>query len=220
MTQNMDPVLKLWGRATSYNVQKVAWIIAELGLPCSRIDAGGAFGGLDDPEYIALNPNKRVPTLIDGQQVLWESNAICRYLVDAYAVPPNLKCLTALDRAQADMWMEWFQNNLYTNSIAIFYQTVRLPPSQRSVEKRYALLHALASAFEIFDARLKHHKFILGDQLTLGDIPTGAFLFRYFTMDIERPSLPHLERYYNDLKQRPAYQDAVMVDYSSLRGLD
>ena len=220
MTQNIDPVLKLWGRATSYNVQKVAWIIAELGLSCSRIDAGGAFGGLDNPEYIALNPNKRVPTLIDGQQVLWESNAICRYLVDAYAVHPNLKCLTAQDRAQADMWMEWFQNNLYTNSIAIFYQTVRLPPNQRSVEKRDVHLHSLAAAFEIFDARLKDHKFILGDQLTLGDIPTGAFLFRYFTMDIERPPLPHLERYYNDLKQRPAYQDAVMVDYSSLRGLD
>lgn len=216
----MEPTLKLWGRATSYNVQKVAWIIAELGLPCVRIDAGGAFGGLNDPEYVALNPNKRVPTLIDSDHVLWESNAICRYLVDAYATPTNLKGQTTQARAQADMWMEWFQNNLYTNSIAIFYQIVRLPPRQRSIEKRDDILQSLNTALTIFDARLKDQKFILGDRLSLGDIPTGAFLFRYFTMDIERPPFPHLERYYDDLKERSAYQETVMVDYSSLRGLD
>ncbi|MEP5376744.1 MAG: glutathione S-transferase N-terminal domain-containing protein, partial [Hyphomicrobiales bacterium] len=93
----MKPNLKLWGRATSYNVQKVAWIIAELDLSCPRIDAGGAFVGLDDPEYIAMNPNKRVPTLIDGDLVLWESNSICRYLVNAYGKPGHLCGLTAKD---------------------------------------------------------------------------------------------------------------------------
>lgn len=216
----METMLKLWGRATSYNVQKVAWIIAELDLPCRRIDVGGAFGGLDDPEYIALNPNKRVPTLADGDQVLWESNAICRYLVDAYATPTTLGRATAQGRAQADMWMEWFQNNVYTNSIAIFYQTVRLPPSQRSAEKRAALVAALADALQIFDDGLKGRQFILGDRMSLGDIPVGAFLYRYFTMDIERPPLSNLERYYGALTQRPAYRDAVMVDYSGLRGSD
>lgn len=216
----MGPMLKLWGRATSYNVQKVAWVLAELDLDHTRIDAGGAFGGLDDPDYIALNPNKRVPTLIDGDLVLWESNAICRYIVDAYATYPTLKCRTATKHGQADMWMEWFQSTVYTNSIAIFYQTVRLPPSKRSVQKRNALLCALTEALGIFEASLKDRQFILGDHLTLGDIPTGAFLYRYYTMDIERPHLPHLERYYEDLKKRSAYQDAVMVDYSSLRGFD
>ena len=216
----MEPTLKLWGRATSYNVQKVAWVIAELGLNCDRIDAGGAFGGLDDPNYIALNPNKRVPTLIDGDLVLWESNAICRYLVDAYAAHPTMKCQTATDHALADMWMEWFQSTVYTNSIAIFYQTVRLPPSKRSVQKRDALLRALTDALHIFDAHLANRRFILGDQLTLGDVPTGAFLYRFYTIDIDRPHLPHLERYYQDLKNRSAYRDAVMIDYSSLRGFD
>ncbi|MGJ8610211.1 MAG: glutathione S-transferase family protein [Octadecabacter sp.] len=216
----MEHTLKLWGRATSYNVQKVAWVAAELGLSCTRIDAGGVFGGLDDPEYVAMNPNKRVPTLLDGGQILWESNAICRYLVDAYASADDLQRDTAKKRAQADMWMEWFQNNAYANSIAIFYQAVRLPPSQRSPEKQTEVLKALTDALWIFDAGLKDRKFILGERLSLGDIATGAFLFRYFTMDIERPPFAHLERYYSDLKQRPAYRDAVMVDYSSLRGSD
>jgi glutathione S-transferase len=216
----MEHSLQLWGRATSYNVQKVAWIIAELDLACTRVDAGGAFGGLDDPAYVAMNPNKRVPTLIDGDQVLWESNAICRYLVNAYATPDTLKCQTAQDHAQADMWMEWFQNNAYSNSIALFYQCVRLPPSQRSPAKRAKILDSLITVLEIFDAGLADRRFILGDRLSLGDIPTGSFLYRYYTMNIERPSLPNLARYYDDLSQRPAYRDAVMVDYSSLQGRD
>jgi glutathione S-transferase len=216
----MEATLKLWGRATSYNVQKVAWIIAELELPCDRIDAGGAFGGLDDPDYIAMNPNKRVPTLLDGDQILWESNAICRYLVDAYGANVILKAETAQGRAQADMWMEWFQNNAYSNSIALFHQVVRMPPSQRSPEKCGEILKTLNDALGVFDANLKDRAFILGNQLSLGDIATGAFLYRYFTMEIERPPFAHLERYYGALKQRPAYRDAVMVDYSSLRGSD
>ncbi|MEP3394146.1 MAG: glutathione S-transferase N-terminal domain-containing protein [Litoreibacter sp.] len=216
----MKPKLKLWGRATSYNVQKVAWIVEELGLECSRMDAGGAFGGLDDPEYIAMNPNKRVPTLVDGDQVLWESNAICRYLARAYDAQSALAHETLIADAQADMWMEWFQNNVYTNSIALFHQTVKLPPSQRSASTREAVLDGLTNALRIFDAALSGRKFILGDQLSLGDIPTGSFLYRYFTLEIERPPLPNLERYYDELKTRQAYKDAVMVDYSSLRGLD
>jgi len=216
----MEKTLKLWGRSTSYNVQKVMWIIAELGLSCPRIDAGGAFGGLDDPDYLALNPNKRIPTLIDGDQVLWESNTICRYLVDAYDTNAALKCKTAQQRAQADMWMEWFQNNAYANSIALFHQLVKLPPKQRSAHKRTTALNGLTNALAIFDAALAGRQFILGDQLTLGDIPTGAFLYRYYTLDIVRPPLPNLERYYGKLKQRPAYRKAVMVNYDDLYGSD
>lgn len=216
----MENMLKLWGRATSYNVQKVAWIIAELGLSCARIDVGGAFGGLDDPDYIALNPNKRVPTLLDGDKILWESNTICRYLVDVYDTSATLKCNTAYRCAQADMWMEWFQNNAYANAIALFHQLVKLPPSQRSVDKRMAAYDGLTNALTIFDHALDGQQFILGDQLTLGDIPTGAFLYRYYTMDIARPPLPNLDRYYGTLKQRPAFRDGVMVDYSDLYGSD
>ena len=217
---NTEKRLKLWGRATSINVQKVAWVIAELGLTCERVDAGGEFGGLDAPSYIALNPNKRVPTLIDGDMVLWESNAICRYLVAAYGQLETLHSETAKERAQADMWMEWFQNNVYSNFIALFYQAVRLPPSQRDPAKRTAALDALGKSLALFDAALAGRTFICADQLSLGDIPTGACLYRYFTLKIERPPLPNLERYYANLKTRQSYHDTVMVDYSFLRGSD
>ncbi|MEO9460095.1 MAG: glutathione S-transferase N-terminal domain-containing protein [Lentilitoribacter sp.] len=216
----MNDNLKLWGRATSVNVQKVAWLIAELELDCDRIDAGGAFGGLDDKRYLALNPNKKVPTLIDGTFVLWESNAICRYLVNKYGSYSPLKDANFTKQAQADMWMEWFQNNVYSNFIALFYQAVRLPPSQRSLEKRDTALQAVNSALALFDDALETKKFVCGNVLSVGDIPTGSCLHRYFTMEIKRPAFSNLERYYEDLKIRKTYQDHVMVDYSSLRGSD
>lgn len=200
--------------------KKVAWVLQELNLPYDRIDAGGAYGGLDDAHYVAMNPNRRVPTLIEGDLVLWESNAICRYLVDTHDVSSTMKAKTSQQRAHADMWMEWFQNNVYVNSIALFYQAVRLPPSQRSPEKRESLLAELTQALMIFDAALEGRSFIAGDQFGLGDVATGAFLYRYFTMDIERTSLVNLSRYYKTLTERPAYRDGVMVDYSPLRRVD
>ena len=73
-------MLKIWGRATSSNVQKVLWCCAELGIEFERIDLGGPFGGNRDPEYLTLNPNGLVPTVKDGDLVMWELNTICRYL--------------------------------------------------------------------------------------------------------------------------------------------
>jgi glutathione S-transferase len=216
----MKQEIKMWGRATSVNVQKVAWVLAELELDHSCVDVGGAYGGLDDPAYIAMNPNQRIPTLIDGDTILWESNAICRYLVDHYGSETALKRMTPQSRAQADMWMEWFQNNVYANFIALFHQLVRLPPKRRDPAKRQAALEALCKSLALFDAELSDRKFILGDRLSLGDIPTGACLYRYYTMGIERPKLANLDRYYSDLQKRPSFRQAVMVDYSSLRGFD
>ncbi|MEO9650359.1 MAG: glutathione S-transferase N-terminal domain-containing protein [Roseobacter sp.] len=216
----MTDSLRLWGRATSVNVQKVAWVVAELTLKCERIDAGGKFGGLTDPAFIQMNPNKRVPTLMDGELILWESNAICRYLADAYGQPNTLKSESIGERAQADMWMEWFQSNVYAHFITVFYQAVRLPPSQRNPDKKATALDALCSSLKIFDAQLAHQRFICGDHLTLGDIPTGSCLYRFFTLDINRPALPNLERYYRGLQKRQAYHDHVMIDFSSLAGID
>ena len=216
----MDQNIKLWGRATSVNVQKVAWVLAELGLTCDRIDVGGAFGGLDDPDYITMNPNRRVPTLLDGDLVLWESNAICRYLVDTYGDSALLKGKTAAERAQSDMWMEWFQSTLYAIFIDLFYQDVRLPPSKRDPVKKAKALAAMSDALAIADAILADQDYMSGARLGLGDIPIGACLYRYYTMNIDRAAHTNLERYYKRLVTRPAYRDHVMIDYSSLRSSD
>ena len=98
-------MLRIWGRRNSINVQKVLWCCGELGLDYERIDAGGVFGLTRDPEYLALNPNGLVPTISDDGFVLWESNAIVRYLAARHGSgtlwPEDLR-----ERADAERWMD------------------------------------------------------------------------------------------------------------------
>ncbi|QPM90490.1 glutathione S-transferase family protein [Pseudooceanicola algae] len=208
--------MKLYGRKTSINVQKVRWLLGELGAAHDLEEMGGAFGGLDTAEFGAMNPNRLVPVLKDGDLVLWESNAILRYLARNYA-GGRFEGGSAAEIAQADMWMEWFQSQAYPQIITIFYQTVRLPRAERDPAVRDAAVQRLNVAWEMLDGHLQGRSFLVGDQLTLGDIVIGASLYRYFTMEFERPSLPALEAYYDRLQQRPAYGDGIMVSYESLR---
>ena len=99
-------MLKIWGRASSSNVQKVLWCCAELDIEFERVDVGGPFGGNRDPEYLAMNPNGLVPTVKDGDLVMWESNTICRYL----AATRNGEHLYPRDpaaRTHVERWMDW-----------------------------------------------------------------------------------------------------------------
>ncbi len=208
--------LSLIGRKTSINVQKVRWLLLELGLDHAHRELGGAFGGLQTDAFAALNPNRLVPVLVDGDLVLWESNAILRYLARRYS-PGGIEGATPAQIAQADMWMEWFQNRPLPQLTAVFYQTVRLPRAERDAGLRDAAAARLNDAFALLDRHLTGRTHLVGDALTLGDIVIGTALFRYFTLDFERPSLPSLRAYYTALQGRAAYREAAMVPYESLR---
>lgn len=208
--------MQLFGRTTSVNVQKVLWTLEELGIAYERIDLGGAFGGLGTSDYVAMNPNRRVPTLVDGDLTLWESNAIVRYLANTYG-QGAFSGATPADVARADMWMEWFQNNCYAHFIALFYQTVRLPKSQRSAAARDAAAAELTKSFAVLDAHLADHAFVAGQDVSMGDFIVGTSLFRYHAMTFKRADLPALARYYDRLCARPAYRKAVMTSFDSLR---
>ena len=211
--------MRLWGRATSVNVQKVIWATAELGLDCERIDAGGRYGGLDTPEFRAMNPNARVPVLDDDGLVLFESNAIVRHLArtnGAGSLLPDDEAGLAL----ADQWMDWAATTLSPGFIALFWEAVRKPPSQRSAERLAVLAREAGDLFRLAGERLAASPFLCGPRLTSGDIPVAATLYRYFDMAIDRPALPALERWYAGLAERPAYRSSVMTDYSPLIGRD
>ncbi|HZH52134.1 MAG TPA: glutathione S-transferase family protein [Microvirga sp.] len=211
--------MTLWGRATSMNVQKVLWAMAELGVEAERIDAGGAYGGLDTPSYRALNPNRRVPTLQDGDLVLWESNVIVRYLASTHGqgiLRPEKPAGVAL----ADQWMDWMQTTLAPVFMPLFWEAVRKPPSQRSEERLVQLAEEAGRIYAILDARLAEASWLGGDAFSMGDIPAGATLYRWYTMDIPRPDLPRLANWYERLSERPAYRSTVMTSYEPLRGRD
>ena len=214
-------MLTVWGRRTSSNVQAVMWCIAELGIEHKRIDAGHTYGVVDTPDYLAMNPNGTVPTIRDNDDPpLFESGAILRYLAGYYA-PEAFWPKDPVARAQVDMWAEWSKLNIALNlTVPIFWRLVRTAPSKRDPQAIAEAVAKLERYLGIADARLRQTSFIAANHLTLADIQFGHVLYRYYEMDIERRSLPHVRRYYQSLCALQTYADNVMVPYDELRVFD
>lgn len=211
------PTVKIWGRASAFNVQKALWALGEVGVTFERIDIGGPFGGLDEPAFAALNPNKRIPVLEDDGTIVWESNAIIRYLAANYAEGTLWHPDPGL-RSEADRWMAWMQTTLYRDFIDLFWGVVRSPPEKQDPDRLAALARRLARHYRILDQHLSAQPYVAGESFTMGDIPAGTTLYRYFEMDIERPALPHLEAWYARLCERPAYAAHIMRPFDELKG--
>ena len=203
-------MLKIWGRKNSSNVRKALWCAEEAGLAYERIDAGGAFGVVNEAPYRALNPNGVVPTLDDDGFILWESNTIVRYLAARYA--PDLYPQDLLARASAEKWMDWATSSFAAPFRTVFWGTLRTPPEQRDAAAIQAAIDTCVSLLAIPEATLAKQPYLTGEQFGMGDIPLGSFIYAWFEMPIERPAQPHLKAWYERLKARPAYRDAVMTD--------
>jgi glutathione S-transferase len=202
-------MLKVWGRTNSINVQKVMWAVGELGRPHERIDVGGAFGGLDG-DYGALNANRRVPTIEDGDVVVWESNACVRYLAARYDAG-GLWPEDPVARACADMWMDWQQTTLLLDMTTVFWGLVRTPEAERDYPAIETAAGRLGSFWWRLDDHLAKRRFVAGDRFTIGDIPVGAACYRYLQLAIERPKLAAIEGWYERLCERAPYRQHVML---------
>jgi glutathione S-transferase len=201
-------MLKIWGRTNSINVQKVLWCCAELNLKYERIDAGLQFGVNTTPEYKAMNPNALVPTINDDGFVLWESQAIVRYLARKHGLgtlcPSDAKAC-----ADADRWMDWHATTVWPNLRPIFWNLVRTPPEKRDMPLVATSRKGLAASMAILDAHLAGRKFMIGDAFTMGDIPLGTAVQRWFNLPIERENYKNLEDWYKRLQGRAAFKQCV-----------
>ena len=166
--------IKIWGRLSSSNVQAVLWCLAELNLPFERINAGYIHGVVDSLEYLAMNPNGLVPTLIDGDgPPLFETGAILRYLAGQYS-PESFWPTDAMQRAQTDKWTEWAKINIALKFTApVFWLVVRTAPSRQNPETIAANLKILEKYLRIADDRLEAHQHLAGSDFTLADIQVG-----------------------------------------------
>ncbi|WP_169306460.1 glutathione S-transferase family protein [Xanthomonas euvesicatoria] len=208
-SDHTPPTITLWGRRNSSNVRKVLWCAEEAGVAYASIEVGGAFGGNTTPEYRALNPNGLVPTLQDGALVLWESNAIVRYLAAQYA--PALYPHAPAERALGDRWMDWTTSTFAGVFRGLFWGVLRTPEAERDHARIAAALTHSGELLARADAALAQQPYLSGEQFAMGDIPLGSFIYAWFEMPIERPELPHLQAWYARLRARPAYRRAVMT---------
>ena len=208
--------IKVLGRLSSANVQKVVWTLAELGVAYDHTAVGGKYGGNDTPEYLAMNPNGLVPTLRDGDLTLWESHAIVRYLAASYG---EGRLFPADPRARAiiDQWMDWVATTFQPAWLGVFALVVRTPVEKHD---KAAIAKAVAVAnrcFGMLDARLAETPFVSGAELGYADIAAGVSLYRWTTMGIDAQRFSHVEAWHARLSEREAFRNSVNVDYEELR---
>ena len=199
-------MLRLLGRANSSNVMKVIWLLEELGIPYQREDAGLHFGVNNTQEYLRMNPTGLVPTLIDDGFVLWESNAILRYICGAHAPGTTLWPDDIRARAGADRWMDWQQTTLNRPQSTVFQGLVRIAPEKRDNMAIERAMEEAARAWITMDNQLALDAYVSGEHLTLADIAIGIHVHRWFAFPIGRPDTPHLRAWYDQLLARPAYR--------------
>ncbi|MEK9645551.1 MAG: glutathione S-transferase [Alphaproteobacteria bacterium] len=202
-------MLLVKGRNTSSNVMKVLWTLAEIGLKYEREDIGGPYGGNDGVEYRALNPNGLVPTVIDHDLVLWESNTIVRWLAANHSLGTLCPADTG-DRARCEMWMDWQLSVLNPLMVPVFHPLVRLPAEDRDPAAIAAAAAKWGESWALLDAHLAGNRYVGGDSFTMADIPLGPLAFRWFELPIDRPDLPDLKRWHDALCERPAYRANVV----------
>jgi glutathione S-transferase len=202
-------VIKIWGRNTSSNVQKVMWAVGEIGLAHERINIGGPFGKNREQAYLAMNPNGLVPTLEEEDGfLLWESNSIVRYLAAKHRAgvlePTDLRA-----RARANAWMDWQLSVLAPAIVPGFVGLIRTPPEKRNYAAIEESKKKTTEAITLLDAELAKTAYVAGDAFSYGDIPIAVMANRYRQLVPERPPLRNFERWYATIAPRQAFKDQV-----------
>lgn len=201
-------MLTIWGRLSSINVQKVVWAAGEAGQAFERVDAGGPFGGLDTPEFTAMNPNRQIPVLRDGELVLWESSSILRYLAARYAAGVLWE-EDPVRRAPADRWVDWMQSELQLALAPVLWGVVRKVPAftdPKVIADGVARAEALMA---ILEGQLADRPFLAGERFGMADIAVGCGAHRWLNMPVERITRPRVEGWYETVFARPAARAAL-----------
>src|SRR3989442_5583 len=205
-------MIRLMGRQTSGNVQKVIFCLEELGLPYVREDYGRQFGNTLPEAYRKLNPNAKVPTLIDGDLVIWESHTILRYL--AAVQRPPLTGATAAERSMVERWMDWLLGALNTPYVAVF-KDAKKGPAERAPD--FAAQSAdLLAQLKILDGHIAGRNWFALDRFTIADIALGPIVKRCLEFPIERPPFAELKRWQEAIDSRPAFAVATGARPSAL----
>jgi glutathione S-transferase len=193
--------LRVLGRSASINVRKVLWTCAELDLRFEHVEK--------DAALLARNPNAMVPVIQDGDFVLWESNAICRYLAGKQPRSTLLPEDPRL-RAQVEQWMDWQATELNSAWLYSFYALVRRSPEHRDRDAIAASIDSWNRCMRILDEHFAHGgQFVTGEFFTLADVVLGLSTHRWLMSPIERPHLDAVHGYYQRLSVRPAFRAHV-----------
>ena len=199
-------MLRVLGRATSGNVQKVIWLLEEIGLPYKREDYGRQFNNTGDAAYLKLNPNGKVPTLVDGDTVIWESNSILRYVCNkqgGHALYPS----DPAARSQVERWMDWQLASLNNPYLGIFKEAKK-PAAERAASWTTDAKE-LKTQLDILEAGMDGKPWLAGPAISLADVCLGPIVHRCLDFSVDLPGLAGLRAWREKLVARPAFKKAT-----------
>lgn len=206
-------MLTIWGRISSVNVQKVVWAAGEVGQPFERIDVGGKFGGNREPAYLAKNPNGQIPTLEDGEVVIWESNSIVRYLAARYGAGWIWEEEPAR-RAEADRWMDWMLSELQPAMTPAFWGLVRKSAGYTDRAVIDAAIAKAEAKLDILEAHLAGRSYLAGERFGMADLTVAPGAHRWLHMPVRLKPWPNIRRWYEHVSVRPAAGPALPLPIS------
>jgi len=209
--------LKIYGRHTSYNVQKVLWLADELELDYRHIQIGGKFGGNDSVEFLRMNPLGKVPVLAHAEHYVWESNTIIRYLAQCFSNGSWIAS-TPYERSVQERWMDWSIEKLEPAFFKVFWGFYRTPENERDENAiKQSAADCEQCLLKIGD-QLKGKRFLVQDEPTVADVAVGVYLHRLWSIDLEIEFPDNVSKWYKELSKRPSYERWVMSDFSELFG--
>ncbi len=195
-------MIRIWGRLSSINVQKVVWTAADLALDFTRLDVGGPFGGLDTPEFGRLNPNRLVPVLEDDDFVLWESNSIVRYLAERYGAE-ELWVQPLQERVLVDRWLDWQATTFAPLMMPAFIGLVRTAEEDRNELAIADSLGQCGILIGILEQHLQNRAYLAGAKFTIADIAVGCQVHRWLHLPVPRAPSPAVREWYDRIIHRP-----------------
>ncbi len=199
-------MLRVLGRGTSGNVQKVVWLLEELGTPYQREDYGRQFNNTQDVKYLALNPNGKVPTLVDGTVTVWESNTILRYLASKYG-GVHFYPADPVARSHVERWMDWLLASLNGPYLGVFREAKK-PAAERAASWD-ADAKELRAQLGILEGACTGKSWIAGGAMSLADICLGPIVHRCLDFPLELHGLDGLRTWRDRIAARPAFQKAT-----------
>lgn len=209
--------ITLYGRHTSYNVQKVLWLLDDFELAYRHIEFGSNPSDTETASFAKLNPMRKVPVLVDGEHVLWESNTILRYILNRYAVG-DWKQQDAYQISLYERWMDWSQTYLEPAFVGVFWGYYRTPVELHDKTKISDSLGICMKALSILNDQLSKTEYLAGNTISLADVSVGVFLYRLDEIDLEITFPEHVGAWYGRLKNCEGFQRWAMSDFSSLKG--
>jgi len=207
----------VYGRHTSYNVQKVLWLMDELQVSYSHIELGSNPGDTETEEFGKLNPMRKVPVLVDDDKVVWESNTILRYISNKYG-SENWKREDSYQISLYERWMDWSQTYFEPAFVGVFWGYYRTPTDLHNIDEINMSLNICKRCLGAIDDQLSAQKYLASNRISLADIAAGVFIFRLIEIDLGIQLPKNVEGWYSRLKSSKGYQRWVMSDFSSLKG--